>query len=113
MSLELRKIKQDDLEMIMKWRMDPDVTKYMYTDPKLSIEKQLEWYDKVSGSISEKYWLIVIDDTAIGVLNLTEIDERNKRCSWAYYIGDTSFRGRGIARTLECNIYPELFTVIQ
>lgn len=39
MSLELRKIKRDDLEMIMNWRMDPDVTKYMYTDPKLSIEK--------------------------------------------------------------------------
>jgi hypothetical protein len=109
MSLELRKIKQDDLEMIMKWRMDPDVTKYMYTDPKLSIEKQREWYDKVSGSTSEKYWLIAIDDTAIGVLNLTEIDERNKRCSWAYYIGDTSFRGRGIARILECNIYDYVF----
>lgn len=53
--------------------------------------------------------MIVIDDTAIGVLNLTEIDKRNKRCSWAYYIGDTSFRGRGIARTLECNIYDYVF----
>lgn len=109
MSLELRKIKQDDLEMIMKWRMNPDVTKYMYTDPQLSIEKQLEWYDKVSDNTSEKYWLIVIDNTAIGVLNLTGIDERNKRCSWAYYIGDASFRGRGIARTLECNIYDYVF----
>lgn len=109
MSLELRKIKKDDLEKIMNWRMDPDVTKYMYTDPKLNLEKQIEWYEQVVSSSAERYWLIVIDDIAIGVLNLTEIDERNRRCSWAYYIGDTSFRGRGIARSLECNIYDYVF----
>jgi hypothetical protein len=112
MSLELKKIKRDDLEQIMNWRMDPQVTKYMYTDPKLTLVQQLEWYDRIIESSTEKYWLIVIDDTAIGVLNLVDIDHRNKRCSWAYYIGDTSFRGRGIARTLECNIYDYVLEVL-
>lgn len=112
MSLTLRDINSDDLEKVMKWRMAPEVTRYMYTDPKLTIDKQLEWYEKIKDSRTERYWLIVIDDVAIGVINLAEIDLKNKRCSWAYYIGDTSFRGRGIARTLECNIYDYVFDVL-
>jgi UDP-4-amino-4,6-dideoxy-N-acetyl-beta-L-altrosamine N-acetyltransferase len=89
--------------------MDDEVTKYMYTNPKLDMGKQLLWYEKIKSSSTEKYWLIIIDDTPIGVLSIMDIDETNKRCSWAYYIGDTSFRGRGIARTLECNIYDYVF----
>jgi hypothetical protein len=112
MSLELRRIKKDDLARIMNWRMDPEVTKYMYTDPKLNLEKQLDWYERIIDRSTESYWLIVMDDTSIGVLNLSEIDIVNRRCSWAYYIGDTSFRGRGIARNLECNIYDYVFEVL-
>lgn len=33
-----RLIKPDDLEMIMDWRMRPEITRYMNTDPKLTIE---------------------------------------------------------------------------
>ncbi len=40
MGLVLRKISENDLEMIMKWRMMPEVTKYMYTDPQLTIDGQ-------------------------------------------------------------------------
>jgi len=108
-SIKLRKINANDLEMIMKWRMSPDVTKYMYSEPVLDMQKQTQWFNKIELSESDKYWIIVIDDTPIGVLNLTNIDYKNKRSDWAYYIGDTSFRGRGIARSLECNIYDYVF----
>lgn len=113
MSLKLKKIKHDNLEKIMNWRMDPQVTKYMYTDPKLTLKNQFEWYERIQNSPKEKYWMIVIDDTPIGVLSLTDIDVKNRRCSWAYYIGDTSFRGRGIAKTLECNIYDYVFETLK
>ena len=35
-----RKIQEKDLEKLMQWRMRPDITKYMNTDPKLTIEGQ-------------------------------------------------------------------------
>lgn len=113
MSIVLRKIKESDLEMIMNWRMKPEVTKYMYTDPKLSIEDQKKWYRKISQDDTCKYWIIQVDGIDIGVINLVDIDKRNKRCSWAYYIANTSFRGRGIARILECNIYDYVFEKLQ
>jgi len=112
MSLKLRKIKNEDLELIMKWRMSPQVTSYMYTDPVLTIESQRLWLGSISKSDEVLYWIIEYDNVAIGVMNICDIDKVNRKCSWAYYIGDTSFRGKGIAVTLECNIYDYVFETL-
>ncbi len=109
MGLKLRKIHGNDLEMIMKWRMMPEVTKYMYTDPQLTIDGQKRWFKKIMSSEEEIYWIIQMDGTDIGLIDIINIDTQNGRCDWAYYIADTSFRGRGIATLLECNLYDYAF----
>ncbi|WP_346890176.1 UDP-4-amino-4,6-dideoxy-N-acetyl-beta-L-altrosamine N-acetyltransferase [Clostridium sp. UBA1056] len=109
MALELIKVNKDDLELIMTWRMKPEVTRYMYTDPVLTMETQLKWFYSIQDNDSVKYWIIKFDGVKIGLISICDIDYKNKRCSWAYYIGDTSFRGRGIATLLECNIYDYVF----
>lgn len=110
MPKRLRVITEDDLEKITKWRMDPEVTKYMYTDPKLSIKDQRNWFNKINSSNEKKYWIIEIDEGIdVGVLSINNIDYVNKSCSWAYYISDIRARGRGLGRILECNIYDYVF----
>lgn len=106
----LRKIEEKDLEMIMNWRMLPEVTKYMYTDPILTLEDQMKWYKNIMTSNTEKYWIIALEDgTDVGVLSINNIDTKNKHCSWAYYIADIAARGKGLGRILECNIYDYVF----
>lgn len=112
MSLKLRKIKEEDLELITKWRMSPEVTSYMYTSPNLTMESQRTWLKNMSKSDDVLYWMIEFDNVPIGVLDICDIDKKNKKCSWAYYIGDTSFRGKGIATSLECNIYDYVFDTL-
>jgi len=107
--LELVNIKQEDLPLIMNWRILPEVTKYMYTDPKLTLDGQIAWYNSLEEDKTSKYWIIKMDGIKIGVINLRDIDYINRRCTWGYYIGDTSFRGRGIATLLECNMYDYVF----
>lgn len=48
MQVVLRKMCINDMEMVRQWRMMPEVTKYMYTDPIITLEQQIKWYDKVS-----------------------------------------------------------------
>ena len=73
------------------------------------MDTQLKWFDSIQDNDSVKYWIIKFDGVKIGLINICDIDYKNKRCSWAYYIGDTSFRGKGIATLLECNIYDYVF----
>ncbi len=109
MQVVFRKIKETDLLMIMNWRMMPEVTKYMYTDPELNIESQKRWYAHISRDNTCKYWIIQVDGVDIGVICLVDIDKWNKRCSWGFYIADISFRGKGLAKVLEYNIYDYVF----
>lgn len=107
--LKLRSITESDLEKIMNWRMQKDVTRYMYTDPTLTLDLQKEWFNKIKQSTDSKYWLISYNDNDLGVLSITNIDEINRHCFWAYYIAEDGYRGKGIGRNLECNVYDFCF----
>jgi len=109
MSLSFRRILEQDLEKIAEWRMSPEVTKYMYTNPKITMKDQLQWFERISTDEKVSYWLIVFGGVEIGVINLYDIDLQNRRCFWAYYIGDNSVRGKGLGRGIECNIYDHVF----
>jgi len=110
----LRKIFESDLEMIMNWRMSPEVTKYMYTDPVLTLEDQHNWFKKLKESnANEKYWIIELENgTPVGLMSVNNIDYINDQASWAYYIGSTEARGKGLGRILECNMYDYAFEIL-
>lgn len=109
MSIKLRKITETSLPQIMHWRMLPEISQYMYTDPKLTMESQNHWFNRIRNDDNVRYWIIEVDDIEIGVLDIVDIDLTNLRCCWAYYIADGNFRGRGLGKILECNIYDYVF----
>lgn len=109
MDIRLRKVHEEDLEKIMNWRMKPSVTKYMYTDPKLTLEDQKEWFKKISADESCRYWIIEVDGVPIGLLGLIAIEPKHQRCSWVWYIGEDGYRGKGIAKKIQLNLYDYVF----
>lgn len=113
MKISLRKLKKENLEMVMNWRMLPQITQNLYTDPKLNMKIQYEWFERVSNDKSVKYWIIQADDKSVGLLWLYCIDLINKRCEWGYFIGEDNYRGKGLARPLECNIYDYVFDILK
>lgn len=111
MTIKLRRILEDDLEGIRKWRMLPEISRYMYTSPTITPESQLLWHQRISASNRDKAWLIQLSESGadVGLLSLNDIDPVHRRCCWAYYIAEDSARGKGLAKTLECNIYDYAF----
>ena len=112
MGTTLREIKEDDLEMIMNWRMDPDVTKYMNTNPKLTLEGQKKWLSSLQNDDNVQYWVIESDGIPVGLINLADIDWKEKTSSWRYYIGEKKFRTLKLAISLEMSLYDYVFDVL-
>lgn len=104
MNICLRIVKEVDLEKIMNWRMQPSVTKYMYTDPQLTMEEQKKWYE-TSQNENCKYWVICCDGHDIGLFCFYKIDYVNLRGDWGWYIAEPDFKGKGIGELLLYNIY--------
>lgn len=109
MAITLRKIEEGDLENIMRWRMDPDITRYMNTDPKLTLEGQRNWLNSIEERQDVKYWLIEIEGQPAGVINVGDLDNPSGDCTWGYYIGEKRLRSLKAAVSLEMSLYDYLF----
>lgn len=112
MSIQLRKIKEQDLEKIMTWRMSPEVTTFMNTNPILTFEGQKKWLEKISKDSDVKYWLIVVDGMPAGVINLTGLSKKDGVIGWAYYIGEKKLRSMKLALSLEMSLYDYIFDIL-
>ena len=113
MSVTLRKIRESDLETIMGWRMDPEITRYMNTDPRLTLEGQKKWYASVRENPDVRYWMILVDGQEAGVNNLTGLCREDGVLGWAYYVGEKKLRSLKTALTLEMSLYDYIFDTLR
>lgn len=111
--VRLRPIREEELELVMNWRMQPEITRFMYTDPVLTIEMQREWFEKSKTDEQNLHFMIEMDQMPIGVMNITEIDRKNQRCSWGYYVAVKEKRSLKLALALEWNLYDYVFDVLK
>ncbi len=109
MLFAVRPIVEDDLEMIMNWRMSPTVTAYMNTNPKLTLAGQREWFFSLKGKETVKYWVIEVDNRPAGMIYLVDIDHEHKSTSWGYYVGEKKLRSMELAISLELSLYKYVF----
>lgn len=112
MAVTLRKILDTDLGNIIKWRMSPEVTKYMNTDPVLTLDGQRKWIEVISANPDVMYWVIEVDGEAAGVINYTGLTKDDGIIGWAYYIGEQRLRSMKTALALEMSMYDYAFKVL-
>lgn len=113
MKVRMELLREEHLPQVMMWRMRPDITRYMNTDPKLTLESQKKWFEKISSDSSQRNWIIYVDDTASGFINVVNIDVQNRRCNWGYYIANLEVRSLKLAMYLEWNLYDYVFKTLK
>jgi len=107
-----RRLEVDDLEEVMHWRMSAHVTRFMNTDPVLTLEGQKQWFKRLSDAGELYYWIIRVDSIPCGLINLADIDGVNKRCTWGYYVAVKKLRSIELAMALEMSLYDYVFDKI-
>jgi hypothetical protein len=105
----LTEVTENDLELIRTWRNSEEVSKYMYTDDKITSEQQTNWFKKIILDETQKYWIIEYEGRKLGLASLYSIKQNFKSCYWAFYLGDTSVRGAGIGSKVEYNVLKYVF----
>lgn len=107
--MTLRAIRESDLEDIMAWRMDREITRYMNTNPRLTLEGQRKWLAGIRASSDVRYWIIQVEGQPAGVINLTGLDNPEGNLGWAYYMGERRLRSIQRALSLEMSMYDYVF----
>lgn len=93
--VKMIKLRDEHLEMLLNWRTQDFVSKFMLTKVDNSLESQRKWFKTICDNDQYKYWVIYYKSIPIGVVNLAEIDLANLKCSAGYYIGNEEFKSLG------------------
>ena len=94
----LRGIDEEDLDLIVKWRNDPGILRWLFSYLPLSKTKQREWYEKYLGDETQQIFIIEAknEKTPIGTIGLTNIDHKNQKGELTILIGEKEYLGKGL-----------------
>lgn len=92
---EFRKIREKDLEQILKWRTSERVTRFLFTDVEYDIKQQQNWYRSTTSREDCEYWVVVYKGEPVGLFFLDPIKSSDGNCKYGYYIGEEKFTWLG------------------
>jgi UDP-4-amino-4,6-dideoxy-N-acetyl-beta-L-altrosamine N-acetyltransferase len=96
--IRLRAFEDADAERLLRWRNDPEVSRWMYDSHRVTPDEHARWFDRVRHDEPDhRYRVVELDGVASGTSNLTQIDPTRRSCTWGGYIAPASI-GRGIGR---------------
>lgn len=77
----------DDAAMLLDWRTDPDITRFMFTDIiDGTVEKQRDWLAAMAQRSDFRHFIIEHDGAPLGYLNYADINWLHRRCSSGSYM---------------------------
>jgi len=70
----------------------------MYNDEIISLQEHTAWFKKVAEEQKSYHLIFEYRNQPIGVINITQVDRKNEKCYWGFYIGKSSTPpGSGLA----------------
>lgn len=97
-SVELREISLSDSSNIVRWRNNPSVKKYLYSQEDITEEDNAKYYkSNVLSGKCKQYIIHVVDSKDIGTIYLRNIDNYSKKAELGIFIGEEQSRGKGYA----------------
>lgn len=98
--LILCEIKEDDTSLIVKWRSDPEVYKYFFSQKPITEEEHSSWYFNLYMKDKDRIDFMAMEKMSkkkIGVFSVKR-NKRNLKCSEIGYLLDADAQGKGYAQ---------------
>lgn len=112
MPFRFRKPALDDAAMLLTWRADPVITRFMFTDlDHNDVDKQRDWLAAMDVRKDFRHFIIDHDGKPVGYLSYSDIDWTHKRCSSGSFMATESAR-RMLAGYLHAFIQDYAFYVL-
>jgi UDP-4-amino-4,6-dideoxy-N-acetyl-beta-L-altrosamine N-acetyltransferase len=109
----LRNITKFDSDKIRKWRNNVSVSKYMHNENYITKKSHDIWFKNSIKDKTRHYWIIGYKNIDVGLINIYDIENNHKRCYWGFYIGEDSFRNKGVGSYAEYALLYYCFDVLK
>jgi UDP-4-amino-4,6-dideoxy-N-acetyl-beta-L-altrosamine N-acetyltransferase len=93
--IKFKEIKISDAKKILKWRRQPRVTNYQFSDIKDSLKLQKKWISESYNKPNYYHWIILYKKIPIGFFSINNINLKKLETTWAWYIGPEKYLALG------------------
>jgi UDP-4-amino-4,6-dideoxy-N-acetyl-beta-L-altrosamine N-acetyltransferase len=98
-NISLKKLTREYLDDIFVMRNSEQIRRCMVHQEIISWEDHLEWYERISQSDNDFYWVILYESEVIGLVNLKDIDWDKKNGEAGIFIGKPEYHNSFISFT--------------
>lgn len=96
--IRLRAIELQDAETLRTWINDPQTARYLAMSWPVSLRDQQDWFERLrKDSDRKKLAIELLQGELIGLVSLMNMDHRNRSVEIGITIGNSEYRGKGIA----------------
>ena len=94
----LRPMREEDAELIVQWRNDPAIRKWLFSTDPLTVQSHLEWFRRPKPDRLDFVICLRESERPIGTVNFTNIDFQNAKAEAGKMLGDRTQWGKGLAK---------------
>ncbi len=87
-------LSRDEKELILSWRNDDNIRKWMYNKEKIPLKDHLNYIESLKNREDRLYLLVLENDIPVGVIDFTSIDKICKTAEIGLY-ANPSLKGKG------------------
>jgi len=92
----LRPVLHSDVPLCLRWINDREVTQYLMRDLPMMEASEEKWFENLSArSDTDVVFIIVVDETPIGVMGIHAINWRDRTATTGSFIGEKEYWGKG------------------
>ncbi len=108
--IDLILLKEEDIELVRQWRNSPQIVKRYEYREYITPEMQKEWFKSIS-NLNNFYFVIIYQDEKIGVINVKNIDWKNKTLESGIFIADEKWWNTFVPSIVSIILTEMFFTI--
>lgn len=98
MVVTIRKFQRTDIPKKVEWINNPENNQFLHYDLPLTVEKTEKWFASHESDNNRYDAVIEADGIPVGTIGLLSIDRKNSKAEYYIAMGETEYKGKGIAK---------------
>ena len=94
----LRPMREEDAELIVQWRNDPEICRWLFSTDPLTVQSHLEWFRRPKPDRLDFVICLNESERPIGTVNFTNIDLQDGKAEAGKMLGERTQSGKGLAK---------------
>ena len=96
--ISIRKFERTDIPKKVEWINNPENNQFLHYDIPISVEGTEKWFDSHINDINRYDAVMEADGVPVGTIGLLSIDRKNSKAEYYVAMGETAYKGKGVAK---------------